>query len=61
MNLIDLNLRILEISNEEKIKEDDVSYIEREFNEIVLEEGYISLFDFTRIKDFVKTVTTETN
>ena len=61
LNLIDLNLRILEISNEEKIKEDDVSYIEREFNEIVLEEGYISLFDFTRIKDFVKTVTTETN
>ena len=61
LDLIDLNLRLLEISNEEKLKEDDISYIEREFNEILLEDGYISFFDFKKLKEFVKTVTTETN
>ena len=45
-DLENLNLRFQEISNEVKLANDDVVYIEREFNDIMLTDGYVSLFDF---------------
>ena len=44
-----------------KFKDEDVAYIEKEFNELVLEDGYASLFNFVRLKEFVKLIVTETN
>ena len=54
-------MRLDEISDDKKFKHEDVAYIEREFNAIVLENGYASLFNFIKLKEFVKLVTTETN
>ena len=61
LNLVNLNMRIREISFGEKLKEDDVIYVEKEFNDILLEDGYISLFNFPNFKEFVKLVTSEDN
>ena len=48
LNLIDLNLRILEISNEENIIEDDVSFLEREFKSSLHTSSWLSiLFNFS--------------
>ena len=43
----------------EKLKEEDLQYIEQEFNNIVLEEGYVSLFNFLKLKEFFKLITAE--
>ena len=61
LNLVNLNLRIGEISFDEKLKEEDVTYIEKEFNEILLENGYVSLFNFPNLKEFVKVIVSEGN
>ena len=56
-----LQLRLHEIYDDKKFKEEDVAYIENEFNDIVLEDGYESLFDFGRIKEFIKSIAVEKN
>ena len=53
-DLINLNLGFNEISNDKKFKEDDVTYIEQQFNEILLEDDYKTLFDFLKFKEFIK-------
>ena len=60
-DLSNVKLRIDEISDEKKFSEEDTLYIEKEFNEIVLEEGYATLFNFHKIKEFVRLFTIETN
>tara|TARA_Y100000310_G_scaffold172776_1_gene172910 strand:+ start:1117 stop:2841 length:1725 start_codon:yes stop_codon:yes gene_type:complete len=50
-----------EISDNEKLSNDDVNFIEKEFNEFVLSDGYKNLFRFPRFKEFVKLITSETN
>ena len=60
-DLANLNMRLDEISDEQKLRDEDVAYIEKEFNNLVLENGYASLFDFLKLKEFVKLVTTEIN
>ena len=60
-DLENLNLRFQEISNEEKLANDDVVYIEREFNDIMLTDGYVSLFDFVKLKEFIQQVVSSTN
>ncbi len=61
LNLVNLNLRIREISFGEKLKEDDITYVEKEFNEILLKDGYVSLFNFPKLKEFVKLIASEKN
>ena len=56
---MNLNVRLEEISDEQKFKDADVNYIEKEFNNIVLEDGYASLFNFRKLKEFIKTVSSE--
>ena len=60
-DLVNMNLRLDEISNNEKIKDEDVIYIEREFNDFLLEDGYASLFDYLRLKEFIRSIMNETN
>ena len=50
-----------EIHYGEKVSNEDISYIQREFNEILLEEKYESLFDFRKFKEFIKSITSESN
>jgi hypothetical protein len=56
-----MNLRFNEISNEKKINNDDMTYIEKQFNEILLFDGYSSLFDYPNLKEFVKLIINEEN
>ena len=60
-DLANLQLRLDEISDDKKFKHEDVAYIEREFNAIVLEDGYTSLFNFIKLKEFVRLIITEKN
>ena len=50
-----------EISNNEKLNKEDVNFIEEEFNEVMLADGFESLFRFPKFKEFVKSVTFETD
>ena len=59
IDLVKLNLQLYEIMVEEKFSNQDVLYIEKEFNDIILANGYKSLFNFINIKKFVKLILTE--
>ena len=60
-DLQNLRMSFYEISGNEKLKNDDVNFIEQEFNDFMLIEGYNSLFRFPKFKEFVKSITSETN
>ena len=60
-DLKNLQIRFNEINGEEKFPDEDVDFIEKEFNNIMLLDGYTSFFDFLKLKEFVKTVTPELN
>ena len=60
-DLVNLNIHLHEISNIQKLKDEDVAYIEKEFNNLVLEDGYTSLFNFLKLKEFIRSVAIETN
>ena len=50
-----------EISDEKKFNTEDTNYIEKEFNSLMLEDEYKYLFDFPRLKEFIKLIKTEDN
>ena len=50
-----------EISGDKKFDKDDINFIEKEFNDLMLIDGYESLFRFPKFKEFIKSITTETN
>ena len=58
-DLFNIKNTLYEISGDEKVNENDVNYIEKEFNQIMLEEDYESLFLFSKFKEFVKAITSE--
>ena len=60
-DLVNLNMRFNEISNGQKFKEEDVVFIEKEFNDFMLEDGYSSFFNFPNLKEFIKFVMSGTN
>ena len=60
-DLVNMNLRLDEISSNEKIKDEDVVYIEREFNDLLLKDGYASFFNYLKLKEFIKLIVNETN
>ena len=61
LDLVNLKLRLNEISDDQKFTDEDVAYIEREFNDLLLEDGYASLFNFVKLKEFIKLITPKTN
>jgi len=50
-----------EISNNEKLALEDINFIEQEFNNYMLEDGYKYLFLFPKFKEFIKSVTAKDN
>ena len=50
-----------EISNNEKFNNEDVNFIEQEFNDFMLIGGYKNLFRFPKFKEFVKSITSDIN
>jgi len=49
-----------EVSGSEKLSNDDINFIEQEFNNFMLEDGLKSLFLFPKFKEFIKSITSET-
>ena len=45
-----------EISDNEKLSNEDVNFVEKEFNYYMLENGFESLFLFPKFKEFVKSI-----
>ena len=60
-DLYNLRSTFYEISDDEKLSNDDLNFVEKEFNYFMLEDGYQSLFRFPKFKNFVKSVSSEIN
>ena len=60
-DLQNTRISFYEISSEEKLSNNDVNFIEKEFNYFMLTDGYESLFRFPKFKEFVKSITSEIN
>ena len=58
---MNFNLRLNEIFSGEKISEEDMAFIEKEFNNLMLEDGYSTLFNFLKLKEFIQEITPESN
>ena len=56
-DLKNIRISFYEISSDKKSNSEDISYIEKEFNDLILEEGYKKLFYFPKFKEFIKTIT----
>ena len=50
-----------EISDNEKLSNNDIDFIEKEFNNLMFEYGFKSLFHFPNFKEFIKSVTSTIN
>tara|TARA_Y100000590_G_scaffold287611_1_gene323798 strand:- start:1618 stop:3261 length:1644 start_codon:yes stop_codon:yes gene_type:complete len=50
-----------EISDNEKLNNDDVNFIEKELNDFMLSDGYVGLFNFSKFKEFIKSITSDIN
>ena len=60
-DLDNVRLVFYEISDNEKLYKEEVNYIEKEFNNLMLEDGYETLFDFPNFKEFIKSITDTIN
>ena len=60
-DLENIRISFYEISNGKKLNREDVDYIEREFNDLMLEDGYTNLFYFPIFKEFLKSIVIEKN
>ena len=54
-----IKMSFYELSGNEKLNSDDITYIEEEFNDLMLEDGYGKLFHFAKFKEFIKLITAE--
>ena len=61
LDLTNLRLSLYEISSENKFTNEDVNYIEKEFNNFLLDGGYETFFNFLNLKEFVKLMMDETS
>jgi len=60
-DLKNIRISFYEILSGEKNNSEYINYIEKEFNDLVLEDGYGKLFHFPTFKEFIKSVVSENN
>jgi hypothetical protein len=60
-DLENLRASFYEVLGSEKLSNDDINFIEQEFNDFMLEDGLKSLFLFPKFKEFIKSITSEAN
>ena len=56
LDLENIRMSFYEISNDEKFNNEDINYIESEFNDLMLEKGFTNLFNFSKFKVFLKSI-----
>jgi len=54
LDLVNFNMRFDEITGDIKFKDEEISYIEKEFNYYMLDDGVVSFFNFNKFKEFMK-------
>ena len=59
LDLTNFKIRFFELSSKEKFTNEDITYIENEFNDLLLIDDYKSLFDFSNYKKFIRLVATQ--
>jgi len=60
-DLNNIKTSFYEISDNEKLSNEDVDFIEEEFNDLMLSDGYENLFRFPKFVEFLKSITSEIN
>ena len=55
LDLVNFKMLFNEIVGDSKLREDEILYLEKEFNYYMLDNGIISFFDFNKFKEFIKT------
>tara|TARA_B100000029_G_scaffold174986_1_gene171847 strand:+ start:1067 stop:2686 length:1620 start_codon:yes stop_codon:yes gene_type:complete len=60
-DLENIRVSLYEISAKEKFKTEDTNYIESEFNDLMLYNGYVDLFNFQKFKVFLKSARDDEN
>ena len=58
LNFNNQRLTFYEISDDKKVSKEDITFIEKEFNNIMLEDGYNNFFQFPKFKEFIKQIVT---
>ena len=48
-----------EVLGNKKINKENIVFMEKEFNSLLLEDGYNNLFHFPKFKEFIKIIMTE--
>ena len=56
-----IKVSFYEISDDKKFNIEDINFIESEFNDLMLEEGFKNMFNFQKLKTFLKSVVNEKN
>ena len=56
LDLTNFKIRFFELSGEIKFSNEDIAYVEDEFNDTLLIDDYKSLFDFSNFKKFIRLV-----
>ena len=66
VELLKVDNEVLQLSIKEQLREayqssnEDLEYVEKEFNNILFKEGYKSFLDFKNLKEFAKLIASET-
>ena len=60
-DLKNIKASFYEISDVKKLNDENINFIEQEFNDYMLVDGYKSLFRFPKFKEFIKSVTNNEN
>ena len=58
-DLLNIKNSFYEIEGNEKLKIEDINFIENEFNSYMLTNNYKELFLFKKFKEFIKSITSE--
>ena len=61
LDLENIRASFYDISTDKSLNNEDINFIEKEFNDLMLVEGYKYLFNFQKFKEFIKSITSETN
>ncbi len=61
IDLINFKSSFYEIAGNEKYAAADVDFIEEQFNDLMLEDDYGTLFNFQKFQEFIKIITSEDN
>ena len=60
-DLRNIRASFYEIFENKKLNDEDINFIEQEFNDYMLSDGYKNLFRFPKFKEFIKSVTSKEN